>query len=139
MPTIRDDCRPHSFCYDHRYHLDESRVKQRLAAEKADVANIAFMQDVQSTTELVRIDPAQIGTWHFASGEIAEAACGVASVSHSHIAKRRTATAKERQRVQHLGTFHCQAAVVGSSLQCSFGFRESAPGASENPSLREPA
>jgi hypothetical protein len=67
-------------------------MEKRLAAEKADVTNVARMQDIEGASELIGIDPAQIAGWYLAAREIAEVATSVAGVRHCDIAERGAAT-----------------------------------------------
>jgi hypothetical protein len=60
-------------------------MEQRLSTKEADVTNIASIEDIESGSELICIDPTQAGGRHFASGEIAEIAGGVARVGHRDV------------------------------------------------------
>src|SRR5690348_13311587 len=78
-------------------------MEQRLASEKADIADIALMQNVQRAPEPVGGNPAQVGPRDLAQGEIAEIALGIARVGHRYIADRRTPTANQPQHVKAFG------------------------------------
>src|ERR1700676_5771749 len=74
-------------------------MQERFAAEKADVAHSSITKNLQGSLELIGIDPSQVLAFHFAVGEVAEITSGVAGISDSNIAQRRTATSNEAQHV----------------------------------------
>ena len=61
-------------------------MQERFAAEEADVANPSIMKNLQGSVELVSIDPSQVLAFHFAVGEVAEIASGVAGIGDGNIA-----------------------------------------------------
>jgi len=71
-------------------------VKQRLATEETNVADIALAKNVEAAAELVGIDPAEIAGANFAAGEVAEVASGVARVGDGDVAERRSARVMRR-------------------------------------------
>jgi hypothetical protein len=69
-------------------------MEQRLSTKEADVTNIAVIKDIESGSELLCIDPSQIGCRYLAPGEIAEIAGGVAGVGHRDVTEPRSPMAK---------------------------------------------
>ena len=79
-------------------------MKQRLAAEETNVANVALAKNVEAAAELIGIDPTEIAGANFAAGEVAEVASGVARVGDGDVAERRSAARDEAQHVPRLGS-----------------------------------
>ena len=78
-------------------------MEERFAAEEADVANIAAMEDVERGGKLIGIDPAEVFARNFASGEVAEIARSIASAGDGDVAERGPALRDKAQCVPGLG------------------------------------
>lgn len=78
-------------------------MEESLATKKTDVANSAFVQDVESATELIGVNPAQVMGGDFTPGKIAEIAGCIARVRNGDVAESRTTAADEPQHVPSFG------------------------------------
>ena len=96
-------------------------MQKRLTSEKADVANIALVQNVESSTELVCVDPAQGVVRNFSIREVAEIAGSIAGVGDGHIAERRPAPAQQPHHVPRLRRHSCHSVFPGGARMLSYG------------------
>jgi hypothetical protein len=69
-----------------------------------DVANAAFVQDVQGPTELIGVNPAQVAGRDFATGKVAEIARCSTGVRNADVAESRTTAVDELQHGLSFGS-----------------------------------
>jgi hypothetical protein len=74
-------------------------MQQGLAAEKIHLADVTLAQDVQCTTKLICIYPAQLANPMFAVSKITKVAPSIAGIRYGDIAESRTAAANEFQNI----------------------------------------
>src|SRR5947209_3636048 len=84
-------------------HFHQYRMKQGFAAKDVQVANTAALQDVESSRELVGIDPTQVFLAYLAIGKVAEVAGSIAGVGNGDIADAWATMADQLQHVPGLG------------------------------------
>src|SRR5580704_8469795 len=84
-------------------------LKKSFTARKTEIANAAFVQDVQGATELIGVNPAQVAVRNFAACKFAEIAGCIAGIRNGDVAENRTTAANEPQHVPSLicNRTHC--------------------------------
>jgi hypothetical protein len=63
-------------------------VQKRFTAEEADISNTSIVKNLQSSIELVSIDPSQVFAIYFAIREVAKVARRIARICDGNIAQR---------------------------------------------------
>jgi len=107
-PAISNDGRTHVSCHGHRDHVSKTWVEKRFAARKADITNMARVQDIKGGGKPPSVDPAQVAAWHLAGVRSCKSHSSHCRSSLPNVAKRRAATADYPRHVPCLreATFH---------------------------------
>ncbi len=76
-------------------------MEERFTTKKTDIANAAFVQNVQCAIEVISIDPKQVQGCHFATDKVAEIKDCIVGVHNGDITEQ-GATADEPQYSESL-------------------------------------
>jgi len=91
-------------------------MRERFAAEETDVADVALVQNVECCGELGGIEAAEIFARHFAVGEIAKIASGIAGISYSTLQSAGPPQAIKRSMSQVLAAFENKVGIEPPTL-----------------------